>query len=281
MKYYDLLKFGSEHLKSKNISSYNLDSELLLAKLLNSSREQILINLNNEVDDKFLIPYKKLIFRRKKNEPVAYLIKKKEFWKFNFLVNKDVLIPRPETEILVDQSLKLINSKKSCTILDVGTGSGCIIISILKERPNCRATAIDISRKAIKIAKFNAKMHHIENKIKFLNINIDKFLFNKYDFIVSNPPYIKKFNIKRLEDNVKNFEPYLALEAGIDGFREIYKLILKSKLILKRNGKLIFEIGENQEQYSKVLLKNNGFYINKICKDIQFKSRAIVSTKII
>ena len=280
MKYYDLLKFGSKHLKSKNISSYNLDSELLLAKLLNSSREQILINLNNEVDDKFLIPYKRLIFRRKKNEPVAYLIKKKEFWKFNFLVNKDVLIPRPETEHIVEEALKLVKINESKSILDLGTGSGCIIVSLIKERPKCKGSAIDISGKAIKIARINAKMHHIDNKIKFLKIDIDKYLTKKYDLIVSNPPYINFVEYNRLDEDVKFHEPKLALLGGVDGFREIKKVIKKSLNLLKLNGKLIIEIGEKQKNKAVKILRENNFYINKVCKDLSDKNRVLISTRI-
>ena len=123
-------------------------------------------------------------------------------------------------------------------------------------------------------------MHHLHNKINFINIDIDKFNHNKYDFIVSNPPYINLFNLKRLEDNVKCFEPKLALQAGIDGFKEINKLILKSGKLLKKNGYLIFEIGDKQKEKTKDLLKNNGFYINKICKDIRFNPRVIISTKL-
>ena len=155
-----------------------------------------------------------------------------------------------------------------------------MIISLVKERPKCYAKAIDISKKAIKIAEINAKMHHIRNKISFVNINVDKFRDNKYDVIVSNPPYINKFSLKRLDNDIKFFEPHIALEAGVDGLREIKKIIIKSKKLLKINGKLIFEIGNKQVEYSKYFLMMNGFYVNKICKDIRSIPRVIVSTKI-
>ncbi len=207
-------------------------------------------------------------------------MKKKEFWKHTFFVNKDVLIPRPETEIIIDELLKEIGLESSKYLLDVGTGSGCIIISILKERSNCAGTAIDISQKALNVAKYNAKIHQIQNKINFINIDIDKHIFNKYDFVLSNPPYINKFELNRLDSNVKSYEPHLALEAGVDGLNLIRKLILKSKVLLKKRGKLIFEIGEKQVNKSKDLLLRNGFYINKICKDIYLKPRVIISTKL-
>ena len=276
----DVLNYGSKLLKNSNINSYILDSELILAKVLNSTREKLLINLDKKLDRKNFKKYKNLILRRKKNEPIAHIFQNKEFWKYNFIVNGNVLIPRPETEIIVQELLKLTNYYSFKHILDIGTGSGCIIISLLKNRPFCNGTAIDVSRKALKVAKSNAKMHHLENKIKFINNDIDKFNHNKYDFIVSNPPYINKFELKRLSSNVRLFEPKIALEAGIDGFREIKKVILRSKKLLKKNGKLIFEIGDKQKKYSIYLLKKNGFYLNKICRDISTVPRVLISTKI-
>ena len=153
-------------------------------------------------------------------------------------------------------------------------------MSIIKERPNCYGTSIDISKKAIKVAKSNAKMHHLENKVKFINIDIDKFNLNKYDFIVSNPPYINKFDFNRLEKDIKLYEPAIALKAGIDGLSEIKKLILKSRSLLKENGKLIFEIGINQVNNVVRILKKNNFYVNEVCKDIQSHPRVIISSKI-
>ncbi len=274
----EALDYGIKLLKQNKITSYNIDSELLLSNILNLSRENLLINLGKKIKKKNYYNYKKLLQRRIKNEPIAYILKKKEFWKNKFCVNKNVLIPRPETEIIVEEILNIVESKSSKNILDVGTGSGCIILSIIKERPNCKATAIDISKNALKVAKTNAKMHHLENKIKFENIDIDKFKDNKYDFVVSNPPYINEIDLKRLEDNVRLFEPMNALKAGLDGLTEIKKLILKSKKLLKLNGKLIFEIGAKQELIIKDFLRKNGYYINKICKDLSLKPRVIIST---
>ena len=280
MNYLNTLNYGNKMLRNNNISSYQLDSELLLAKVLNKTREEILINLKYKLEDKQLKKFKKLLIRRKRNEPLAYIFRKKEFWKYNFFVNKDVLIPRPETEIIVEEALKLTKNKSPKQFLDIGTGSGCLIISLINEIPNSRGVAIDISKKAIKIANINAKMHHLENKIKFINIDIDKLYNNKYDFILSNPPYINSINLKRLDDNIRQFEPMVALDAGADGLKIIKKLIFKRKKLLKKNGKLIFEIGENQEIEVKKLLMKSKFYINKICKDIRSIPRVIVSTKL-
>ena len=280
MNYFNALNYGNKLLKSSNIKNHILDSELLLSKVLNLSREKLLLNLECKINKKNFNKFKKLILRRKKNEPIAYIIKKKEFWRYNFKVNNEVLIPRPETEIIVNKILKLISFKSSRQILDIGTGSGCILLSIIKERPNCYGTAIDISKKALKVAIFNAKMHHLENKVRFINIDIDKFNLNKYDFIISNPPYINYFDFNRLEEDIKLYEPAIALKAGIDGLNEIKKLILKSRSLLKKNGKLIFEIGKNQINTVMRILKKNNFYVNEVCKDIQSHPRVIISSKI-
>ena len=281
MNYLETIKFGSNKLKKNKIDSHILDSELLLSFVLKLSREQILLNLDSDIKKKNFKKFKKFLSRREKKEPMAYIIKKKEFWKNSFYVNKDVLIPRPETELIVEEVLNNINNSSSKNLLEIGTGSGCIIISIIKERPNCFSTAIDISKKALNIAKINAKLHHLKNKINFINIDIDKFNLNKYDFIISNPPYIKKFNLRRLDKNVSLFEPHVALEAGTDGLREIKKIIKKSKKLLKKNGKLIFEIGEHQSKFVQKILSENGYYINNVIKDLSSIPRVIVSTKII
>ncbi len=278
MNYLEAINIGSSILKFNKIDSHKLDSEILLSNILNTSREQVLVNLNKNLKIKNFLEYKKLISRRKLKEPIAHILNNKEFWNFNFFVNKNVLVPRPETELIVEELLNYIDLRSSKRILDIGTGSGCIIISVIKERPNCIGTAMDINKNAINVAKYNAKMHHIRNKIKFINKDIDKFIDNKYDFILSNPPYIKKFEFKRLDESVNNFEPQIALEAGIDGLREIKKIILRSKKLLKKNGKLIFEIGINQKNKSMLYLNKYGFYVNKIIKDLNSFPRVIVAT---
>ena len=281
MNYFQAINFGTKILKYNNFISNKLDSELLLAQVLNSTREEILVNLNKKIKKENFKYYKSLIQRRIRREPIAHILKKKDFWKSKFYVDKNVLIPRPETELIVEEALKIFEFKNSKRLLDIGTGSGCVIISILKERPMANGKAIDICKKALKIAEYNAKIHHLENKINFVNIDIDKFTDNKYDLIVSNPPYIKSFDLKRLDKDVNLYEPSIALDAGIDGFREIKKLIFKSKNLLKINGKLIFEIGKGQDRFSNFFLKMNGFYINKISRDVNSIPRVVVSTKLL
>ena len=281
MNYLQTLEFGSDKLKYHNINTHILDSEILLSFILNTSREKILMNLDTNIKKNKFEKFKKLLSRREKKEPIAYITNKKEFWKNNFYVNSDVLIPRPETELIVEEVLKNTHIYSSKKFLEIGTGSGCLVVSIIKERPKSFATAIDISKKALNIAKFNAKMHHLINKINFVNIDIDKIHFSKYDFVISNPPYINKFDLSRLDESVKIFEPYIAFEAGIDGLREITNLIIKSKKLLKNNGKLIFEIGQGQSLITKKILNQNGYFINKVIKDISSIPRVVVSTKVI
>ena len=214
-----------------------------------------------------------------KRIPIAYLINKKEFWKTEFFVNESVLIPRPETELLVEQSLKNLSLDARKNILDIGTGSGCILISILKERLKCFGTCLDVSKKALNIAKYNAKIQHIENRIRFINSNIDKFLGCKYDLIISNPPYIKRLDIEYLEDDVRYYEPKVALNGGDDGFSEILRIIKKSSALIKKNGKLIMELDNRQVNKMKDILRKYNFTILKILKDLSGKDRSIVATK--
>ena len=280
MNYQKILNYGINSLKMSNIINPELDSELLLSKALNKKREKILTNLKKEVNKKQLDKFNLYLSRRKKKEPIAYILGFKYFWKYKFFINKSVLVPRPETEQIVEETLNYLSDNESKKILDIGTGSGCIIVSVLKERSKCKAIAIDISSKALKVAKTNAKIHHLENKIKFINIDIDKFNYNKYDLILSNPPYISNIDLVRLDDDIRIYEPRESLSGGLDGYEEITKVIEKSSKLLKNNGKLIVEIGETQKNNVIKLLKNNGFYINKTGKDLSGRDRCIVSTKI-
>jgi len=280
MNYSKVISNAAQNLKKNLIKNPYLDSEILLSKILRITRENLLLNLDMNIQNNEIIQFKKLIDRRQKKEPVAYILGYKSFWKSKFKVNKDVLIPRPETEHIVEEVIKIIPKLGSYNILDVGTGSGCLIISIILEREKSYGTAIDISKKAINIAKNNAKIQHIENRIKFINSNIDKFYMGKYDLIISNPPYIKNCKINYLDDDVKLYEPKVALDGGIDGYSEIKKVIKKSSELLKTKGKLVLEIGDKQKSFTNIILKKNGFYINKIVKDLAKKYRCIVSTKI-
>ena len=280
MNYIEILNNGKNFLKKNKIKNPILDSELLLSKVLNKSREEILLNSNYILKKQEINKFNSYLLRRKYNEPIAYILGFKYFWKYKFITNNAVLIPRPDTELIVEESLKFLPNNKSKKILDIGTGSGCIIISILKERSKCIATALDLSIRALNVAKSNAKLHQLENKINFINIDIDKYNSSNYDLIISNPPYINNVDLSRLDDDIKFHEPKIALSGGCDGFRDIKKVIIKSKKLLKRNGKLIIEIGSKQRNQSIKILNGNDFYINKISADLSGKDRCIISTKL-
>ena len=276
----NILNEGISILKKNKIPNPQLDSEILLSSSIKRDKKHIILNPKEILNSEQLGKFKSLIERRKKKEPIAYLINKKEFWKDEFFVNKDVLIPRPDTELIIEQVLKIYSKDVQLQVLDIGTGSGCILLSILKERPNFYGTGIDISKKSINVSKFNAKQLNLTNRVKFFHSSVDNFKIGKYDLIVSNPPYIELLNLKYLEKNVVNFEPKLALSGGFDGFSKIRKVINKARTLIKKNGKFILEIGFNQKNKVKKILKEEGFYINKSIKDYGNNDRCIISTKI-
>ena len=274
MKAFEIIKFGSNLLKEKKISSFILDSEILLSKTLNKTRENILINLDQKINSKNISAFKEYLLRRSYNEPIAYIMGEKEFWSKKFYVNKGTLIPRPETELLVDKILKIYQGKK-ISILDIGTGSGCIIISILSSLKNSNGIGIDISKNAILTAKKNALKHKLTKRVKFLNKSLNNIFSKKFDLIVSNPPYIGSKDIKNLSDDIKRYEPRIALDGGNDGLDLIKKVIYKSKYILKTKGMLALEIGNEQFiKVSKILIDNN-FRIKNVVKDYKTNVRCV------
>jgi len=274
------LNQGIRILKLYNIPNPHLDSEMILSESINKDKKYIILNSKEILNNKQLDSFNSFIERRRKGEPVAYLIKRKEFWKDEFYVNKDVLIPRPDTELIIEQILKIYSKESQLQVLDIGTGSGCVLLSILKERPNFYGTGIDISKKSINVSKFNANKLNLTNRTRFIHSSVDNFKIGKYDIIVSNPPYIKLLNLKYLEKDVVNFEPKLALSGGLDGFSKIRKVINKASNLIKKKGKFILEIGFNQKNKVKEILRKKGFYINKSVKDYGNNDRCIISTKI-
>jgi len=276
----NILNEGISILQKNKIPNPQLDGEILLSNLIKKDKRYIILNPKEILNSEQLGKFKGLIERRKKGEPIAYLIKKKEFWKDEFFVNKDVLIPRPDTELIIEQVLKIYSKDVQLQVLDIGTGSGCILLSILKERLNFYGTGIDISKKSVNISRFNAKQLNLMNRVKFFHSSVDNFKIGKYDLVVSNPPYIESLNLKYLEKDVVNFEPKLALSGGLDGFSKIRKVINKTGTLIKKNGKFILEIGFNQKNKVKKILNEEGFYVNKAIKDYGNNDRCIISTKI-
>ena len=274
------IKKASFELKKKNIKTALLDSEILMSKVLKEDRSSIILNSERTLSKQDYIYFRKLVSNRLRNKPVAYLIGKKSFWKYEFELNDNVLIPRPDTELIIEQVLKIYNKNENINFLEFGVGSGCIILSILKERKFFFGKGLDLSKDCIKICRKNAIRLKVKNRLKLYKSDIDNFSLGKYDLIISNPPYIKKLDLNKLDKEITNYEPNLALNGGLDGLSEIRKVIKKSSELVKKNGKLILEIAYNQKKEVKKILQDNGFYVNKIVKDLAKNDRCIVSTKI-
>lgn len=273
------VKKASQILKNHNIHSHELDAQIILSDIMGMEREFLITNNEINIPEKVLDKYNIAIKRRIKREPIAYIIGRKEFWSQSFRVNYSTLIPRPESELLV---YKLINffKNKSINILDIGAGSGCILLTLLKELNLSRGIGIDISPEAVKTAQLNSKKLNLLHRSKFKVIGIDDFNTGKYDLIVSNPPYIPLKDMKNLCKDILNYEPLIALKGGLDGLDLIKKVIYKSKHLLKANGLLGIEVGT--KQYLKVshVLKKNGFRELHKEYDYNYNVRCIISTKI-
>ena len=276
MKTAQLLDLGSNILRSKKIISHRIDSEVILSYILKISREKLLIK-EDKVCNENIIKFRSLISRRLKQEPVAYIIARKEFRSEDFFVDRKSLIPRPETELLIDPIVKIFKNR-NLFFLDIGVGSGCIIFSILKELNHSKGIGIDICKKAVLNAKINLNRFNLKNRVKLLNKSIDQVLNKKFDLIVSNPPYIVKREINRLANDIRKFEPKIALDGGNDGLDVIKKVIYKSKEILKVKGILALEIGRGQYLSVARVLRENNFRQIRIVKDYQNNIRCIFST---
>ena len=276
----ELIRIGTKILQKSSKFNAELDSELILSNILNTTREKLIIhpkkNINQILENKFNSDIKK----RNLKKPIAYILGYKEFWGQNFVTDSNVLIPRPDTELIIEKVLKNFKKNENKNVLDIGTGSGCIILSILLERIKFKGIGIDASKKAINVAKINAKMQQLGNRIKFINTDIDNFFSYKYDLIVSNPPYIKKSKISSLIEDVKNFEPKLALDGGPDGLSAVLKVITKSSKLLKKNGMLFLEIDSTQVIKTKEMLLKYDFFTREVCKDLNGNDRCLIAIKL-
>ena len=272
------IKQASQLLKNHNVISYELDAEIILSNIMKVTREFLIVNNNLKISKNIKKKYNIAINRRIYREPVAYIIGKKEFWSEDFVVNNSTLVPRPETELLIYQVIKFFKNKK-INILDIGTGCGCILLSILKELKFSRGTGIDISVKAIQTAKVNSKNLNLLNRSRFNICDLNKYKIGMYDLIVSNPPYIPSKDIKNLSKEVINYEPKTALDGGLDGLDLIKKVIYKSSHLLKRNGLLAIEIGFNQYERVSSILRRYRFREISREYDNNRNVRCIISTK--
>jgi release factor glutamine methyltransferase len=273
----ELLNSGAKTLKQNKIETHQLDSELVLCSLLKKQREDLLINLHEGVSKNIVNNFERLIFKRANREPLAYILKNKEFWSKDFFVDRSALIPRPETELLCESVIQIFKNK-NLHILDMGTGTGCIILSILSEIKGAKGIGVDISKKAIKVAEKNSIKLSLNKRVKFLSKSLEDIYGYKFDLIVSNPPYIKSCEIKNLSEDIKLFEPKIALDGGKDGLDVIKKVIYKSRTILKKKGLLALEIGYGQHYKVSQILKKQSFKEKLLVKDNKNNVRCILAT---
>ena len=278
----EAIAFAEQELKRNNNLNSRLDSEILVSHLINVPREIIHSKLKENLPSSKTEELQKLVNRRVKKEPIAYILNNKEFWSTNFYVDRSVLIPRPETEVLVDLILHQINNKNNYySILDIGTGSGCILISLLKELIKAKGIGVDKSSKAIAIANKNSISQQVNNRVVFKNLNLEEIKFDKkFDLIVSNPPYLPNVSLKNLNLDIKLYEPKIALQGGVQGLDFLYKIINLASKILKINGLLALEIGDNQFHILAKYLNNNRFKILDKYTLINKQVRCLLATKL-
>ena len=277
----EILQKNYKDLLNHNIQTAKIDSEVILANILNTNRINLItkqdVTLNKEQEDL----YSKLVERRKHREPVAYILNKKEFWNENYFVDKRVLIPRPETEILIELLLKKIKDKnKAYKVLDLGCGSGCLLISFLKEMHKSQGIGVDISSNALEVAKKNIELHNLNNRAKLVRIDLlNLHTKDKFDVIFSNPPYLSSSDYAKLSDDVKNFEPKQALVGGFNGVLYYKKIITIAQLALKKNGYLALELGDRQYRTISKLLQDHSFRILDKYQLINNEIRCILAAK--
>ncbi len=275
----EILKKEINNLKQNNIENSTLKAKILLANILNVKKEYLLIHSEEEIKQEDKIKYENCIKELIKGKPLQYITNKQEFMGLDFYVDENVLIPQPDTEILVEKAIEIAETTQKNKILDMCTGSGCIAISLAKKINNAQITAVDISNSALNVANKNAINNNVENKIKFINSDMFNNIEEKFDIIVSNPPYIETETINKLGIEVQN-EPHLALDGGIDGLK-FYKIIANNAFkYLNENGYLLLEIGYNQQNSVTQLLQDIGKYKNiETVKDLGGNYRVVIARK--
>ncbi len=272
----EMLNIGANSLKKSGIESSRIDSRLLLSKALSMSSEDIILKKDLVISEKNYNFFMDMIERRAKYEPLAYILGKKEFYGNDFIVNKDVLTPRPDSETLIEEVFNIYKKEQRINILELGIGSGCLLLTILKHMPNATGVAVDIKEEAINVAKKNYKKLGLKNEIEFLITDWNKMdLDRKFDLIISNPPYIKSADIQLLQSDVKDYEPITALDGGDDGldaYRNIAPILYD---MMHENSIAILECGENQHIDVNKLMKKHNLYVIKLLKDLSERLRCI------
>lgn len=281
MKIIELICFAGKMLSEEGIDTAYLDAEILMRHALGCKREELFL-LSNEILDQEKIDYfMNLIERRKKREPVAYITEKKEFFSREFIVSQEVMIPRPETETLVERVIDIIRLNNIKNMLDIGTGSGIIAITLSLNFPELKICATDISDDALNVARKNAIMHGVESRIEFVKSDLFDGLDpeKKFDLIVSNPPYIPSRDIPLLDPEIRDYEPRVAIDGGLDGLDVIRRIARDSHNYMQKGGFLVMEVGEGQGPSVLEILRGSNYSDCMIFKDLSGKERCIVSRK--
>ncbi|MCX6173584.1 MAG: peptide chain release factor N(5)-glutamine methyltransferase [Ignavibacteriales bacterium] len=271
------LQLSTDFLEKKGIESPRLNAELLLSEILKCKRLDLYLKFDQPLKENEVDIYREWITRRGKFEPLQYIIGNVEFYGLPFKVTPDVLIPRPETEILVEEVIKFCKDKPGLKILDIGTGSGNISISLAKNLDNVEIIAVDISEKALSIARENAVANRVEEKIHFITADVKNYVCSyQFDIIVSNPPYVSKEEYPILQNEIKNYEPMVAVTDSSDGL-DLYRTIAeRAQILFKNNGKIFLEVGKDQEKFIADILEKNDFINIYFVKDYQQIDRVVV-----
>lgn len=268
MKIKELIQISKERLKKRGVKNPSLDINILLSSVLKIDTKNLVLHFDKNLSPTQTQKFNNLLERRLNREPISHLIGKRGFWDFEFIVDKNTLDPRPDSETLIEAVLKTHQKNEELNILDLGTGSGCLILTLLKLFPNATGTGIDISPKALKIAKQNAENLDVQNRVKLLKNNWNDGITKIFDVIISNPPYIPTKQITSLQKEVQDFEPHLALDGGDDGLN-CYRYIAQNiSQNLTQNGHIFLEIGQNQENDIIKIFQKNNFKLKFMKKDL-------------
>ena len=276
----EAIKLSTDYLEKKGVESPRMNAELLLSDILNKKRLELYLSFDKPLDDDETVKYREYIARRGKFEPLQYITGKVEFYGLPFYVDSSVLIPRPETELLVEHLIEVVNKQSAKSILDIGTGSGNIAVTAAKFLNGVKITSIDVSGEAIATARKNAELNGVNGSIEFIHIDASEWEPGSgFDIIVSNPPYVAQKEYMTLQEEIVKYEPRNAVTDNSDGFT-FYKVICgKAQKLLNENGSALFEIGQGQAGEIKNILSGNGFKNIRSINDYQGIERIIVGDK--
>ena len=277
------LSWGTQVLREAGIENERLDTEVLLRQALDMEKEQLYMNTEAQMSARQEARFRQLLRRRSRREPVAYITGHKEFWSLDFVVTPAVLIPRPETELLVEVVLQHVGKTASVQILDLGTGSGAISVCLAKETPAATIVAVDISPVALEVARVNARRHGVTSRIRFLSGDLFtpiKPLQETFDVIVSNPPYIRTSELSGLTPEISEWEPMTALDGGADGLSAYRRIIREAQEYLAPGGVMALEIGADMgSAVAELFACSGGYGLPRVYRDYSGKDRVIAATR--